>query len=286
MRKELTSKNKRKWIVGGILFFSGVALLTTGFATWVVGINRTQQSGDNHVEVMGTKNEMFKLDIINDATTDYNVKLAEKVKTSGTYDNEIVQIEGEEEEDLKIKLGFTIEVGSSTKVVPDKIKIEFNYSDKAAEGTEPTEAMKNTDANKVTSEKRNYRDAGQYTYIDLALLEITIPDATSSEVVPGWTITQKGTSTVYSYLSEIKIFNWGTFFNNKTPYDFYNSLYNNPETGEGQSGHQVLEDDVSNIVNELDDLKKAFYPYKEGSETESVFKPISLLLTCTTKDRA
>ena len=46
MRKELNSKSKRKWIAGGIAAFASVALLTTGLATYIVGVSNTSVSLD------------------------------------------------------------------------------------------------------------------------------------------------------------------------------------------------------------------------------------------------
>ena len=63
MKKDLKSKSKRKWIVGGVLLFGGVALLTTGFATWAIGVNQTKQNLGTSVTVEGTVNESVKLTI-------------------------------------------------------------------------------------------------------------------------------------------------------------------------------------------------------------------------------
>ena len=43
MKKEINSKSRRRWIMGGLAAFASVALLTTGFAVWVVGGNETQK---------------------------------------------------------------------------------------------------------------------------------------------------------------------------------------------------------------------------------------------------
>ena len=63
MKKDLKSKSKRKWIVGGVLLFGGVALLTTGFATWAIGVNQTKQNLGTNVSVQGTVNESVKLTV-------------------------------------------------------------------------------------------------------------------------------------------------------------------------------------------------------------------------------
>ena len=62
MRKELNSKSKRKWIAGGIAAFASVALLTTGLATYIVGVSNTSVSLDGvKVNVDTAKNATLEL---------------------------------------------------------------------------------------------------------------------------------------------------------------------------------------------------------------------------------
>ena len=51
MKKEINSKSRRKWIMGGLAAFASVALLTTGFAVWVVGSQKMSDKGDVSVTV-------------------------------------------------------------------------------------------------------------------------------------------------------------------------------------------------------------------------------------------
>lgn len=51
MRKELKSKSRRKWLLGGSLTFASVALLTTGFATWVIGVHKPSGDGQADIDV-------------------------------------------------------------------------------------------------------------------------------------------------------------------------------------------------------------------------------------------
>ena len=48
MKRELNSRSRRKWVVGGAMVFGSIALLSTGFATWVIGTNI--QSQDQKIE--------------------------------------------------------------------------------------------------------------------------------------------------------------------------------------------------------------------------------------------
>ena len=106
MKKDLKSKSKRKWIVGGVLLFGGVALLTTGFATWVIGVNRTTQNNNANVTVQGTENESVKLTV---QLTDSAITVSEKHEKAS---NEIIGTKAEEKEtDFNIGLKITIEAG-------------------------------------------------------------------------------------------------------------------------------------------------------------------------------
>ena len=109
LRKGLLSKGKKKWIIGGALLFGGVSLLTTGFATWIVGINQLRQNLGTVVQVEGTLNESVQLIVTASSTPDaLGVNVGEN-HTKGT--NEIVG-NSEGETDFVVNLDLTIEVGN------------------------------------------------------------------------------------------------------------------------------------------------------------------------------
>ena len=47
MKKSIKKSSRRKWVVGGVAFFGSIALLTTGFATWVIGASNTKDDMNN-----------------------------------------------------------------------------------------------------------------------------------------------------------------------------------------------------------------------------------------------
>ena len=63
MKKSIMSKSKRKWIVGGFAFFGGIALLTTGFAAWVFGVNQNTSGSGVNVGSDTAINDTIFLDI-------------------------------------------------------------------------------------------------------------------------------------------------------------------------------------------------------------------------------
>ena len=94
MKKEINSKSRRKWIRGGLAAFASVALLTTGFAVWVVGVQKNKVNGDIGVTVDTAQNESvvfkFNLDSADSAIElKENVEyFGEQAETSQTITNE------------------------------------------------------------------------------------------------------------------------------------------------------------------------------------------------------
>ena len=107
MKKDLKSKSKRKWIVGGVLLFGGVALLTTGFATWAIGVNQTKQNLGTNVSVQGTVNESVKLTV---TPVEMGINVSEKHSLD---DNEIFYTkEDAVDKDFIVKVNVKLEIGA------------------------------------------------------------------------------------------------------------------------------------------------------------------------------
>lgn len=81
MRKELKSKSRRKWLIGGSLAFASVALLTTGFATWVIAVSAKTKNTDTNVNVDTVRNESIVLTYTLDEN-DESIYLGENVAVS------------------------------------------------------------------------------------------------------------------------------------------------------------------------------------------------------------
>ena len=65
MKKSIKKSSRRKWVVGGVAFFGSIALLTTGFATWVVGVNESSDDGEVTigVDAVDNKSVIFTVDV-------------------------------------------------------------------------------------------------------------------------------------------------------------------------------------------------------------------------------
>lgn len=270
MRKKVMSTSKRKWIVSGLLGFGAVALLTTGFATWVVGVQKTKTDVEIDSTVEGTKNSMINITI--DSSADNKVVFSEK------HAGDFVNTEGEVDTDFKITPKIKIEIGKGQEKLADKISFKLGYKEK---GEDPETDV---DHNKVpitdADTKTHFKSATAYEYFEISdeAKEITIPAASDGT----WTITTNDNSYVYEFNQSITIFKWGSFFNHQTPGQYYDSLYKNGLKSETERDPAVktlfnTQEDADFVVEEMEQMKNLF-----NSTTEAP-KHIKLVCDLTTK---
>ena len=254
LRKGLLSKGKKKWIIGGALLFGGVSLLTTGFATWIVGINQLRQNLGTVVQVEGTLNESVKL-IVTASSATSNALGVNVGENHDKGPNEIVG-NSEGETDFVVNLDLTIEVGNEylTKNTLTDITFEFNY--------EVVEGISNnkTSNNKINvAASSNTHKAGDYTYLDIdSQSTIAVKSTEESGVFTKSELTSAVTYTV-SNLS-VTLFKWGSFFDGMAPSSYYNKLYNDSDyrTDKGL-GITDSAEDQDLVVRELTALQDALH---------------------------
>ena len=241
MRKELKSKSRRKWLLGGSLAFASVALLTTGFATWVIGTQKTSGDGQVNIGVDTAKDNSVELTFSLD-DTDKKIFVAEYAGNS----NSNLTIERDESEadtkpdwDIKIK-DLNIIVGETFyNSIKDKqgLKIVFELQKGVTEG----------DINSVTDDKvgvRGGQEISSWNYIKLAksAFDVTLP-----KVYPagGKIYDINGTPDNKTFS-----FTWGSYFGEKAPSDFYKEK-------EGSKESQTLREYYQKALQELQAMKTA-----------------------------
>ena len=208
MRKEINSKSKRKWVAGGLAAFASVALLTTGFATWVVINSSTNKDNSVTVNVDTAQNTSVRMTFEVEGT----LTLQESNETAKSVTNPTVigTKKGDVFTDnplvITIKT-FTIKFGANADLNSYK-KLNFSI---AKAGTKD----KNVD-NLVDSKNNllaDYRTKdGSFTYFD-APESITVDLNNSSRISSG----TDGTS-IWTYDGSTSLsFKWGTFFGGKSP---------------------------------------------------------------------
>lgn len=222
MKKSIKKSSRRKWIVGGVAFFGSIALLTTGFATWVVGVNDNKEDGKVTigVDTVDNKSVIFTVDVDGN---DNKIKLAEKEAITGQpiVNADFSETEGVSDADFTFNLtNFYIEIGADSLNNYNKIKLTI---------AEHQEGKANNNAGADTT---NTRDGeGPWDYLELVTTEIQFKGAENA-AAQGWTRTPSGSlesaSTIkYERDTVVPVtLDWGNYFGTeKSPAKFYNSKY-------------------------------------------------------------
>lgn len=206
MKKEINSKSRRKWIMGGLAAFASVALLTTGFAVWVVGASKTEDNKDVNVTVDTAKNSSINF------TLNVQDKPSIALKESAAVTGKIVNVAAGDASENPLQISYsqsTITYGSSYDFKFTSIEFTIEEADDYAS------VKTAADANKLTG--KYARTGTDFTYL-------TAPakiDISSLEKVKS----SSGNSTTITIPAGKLDFTWGTFFNAKSPANFYNELY-------------------------------------------------------------
>lgn len=238
MRKELKSKSRRKWLLGGSLAFASVALLTTGFATWVIGTQQTSGDGKVNIGVDTAKDNSVELTFSLD-DTDSKIFVSEAVgDTNPNLKIERGESEADTEPDWTIKIKeLNVVVGQtfyeSLAGKQDlKIVFELQKDVTAAE-----------DKNLVTEDKVKVRtESSSWNYITLKTNEfkVTLPP---SYPAGGKIYDISDTDKTFS-------FDWGSYFNGDAPSKFY-------QDNEKNRGSLSLREYYQKALQELQAMKTA-----------------------------
>lgn len=281
MKKQISSVSKRKWIVGGFLFFGGLALLTTGLATWIIGTTILTDRDDLGVSVDTAKNQSVSIQA---ELSDESLYLRENVSKNNADADQIIFTDSDEAADLTIKFSkITIECGieyyqehfceydSQTATYtpkPFQLSVDFDYDGGFMNGlsAEAKANLEDLTSNNIVNalsnkfaEERIYYDSttssttDTYTYIDMVqnYISVNAADITKWEDVNNFkqlVITEKEFN-----------FTWGTFFSyrnnadeivNNGPSAFYNYLSSkNGSSWRTLSNLQKVEDEI-NLMNQ------------------------------------
>lgn len=212
MRKELKSKSRRKWLIGGSLAFASVALLTTGFATWVIGTQKTSGDGQADIDVDTVQDKSVELTF---SLNENKIFVAEDVGKS----NPNLTIERKEAD---TKPDWNIEIKDLSIVVGKEF---YNESLKGKELKIAFELQKDVaaaeDKNSVTDDKVGVRGGGSsWNYIKVKskseFFNVSLP---STYPTDGKIYDINDTS--HNSDEKIISFDWGSYFDGKAPSEFY-----------------------------------------------------------------
>lgn len=207
MKKEMNSKSKRKWIMGGVIAFCSVALLSTGFAVWQVGVNQASKEGEISVSVDTAQNNSVKIDA---ALSDSTIKLAE----SAAINTGFVTSDATDGDFSVTFSSFEITMGSDAYTSNSYKFVKFSIQ--AAAG----DYVDNKTASGANSFSDLDSDRGD-SYFDLAVTYMELESESDSK------FTAKKTNAPYSFdltSKTVELFKWGSFFDNSSPCTYYNKL--------------------------------------------------------------
>ena len=240
MKKSIKKSSRRKWVVGGVAFFGSIALLTTGFATWVVGVNDNNESNTVNVNVETTENASvsFTMTYASGESADNTITIDEP-KPYTFEGNEIINPgEGESKFDFTVtfeSVDITIGHGAQEKNGYDGI--EF-----AITGT-------NNEIQSAGNKLGTARSGGPWTYL-------AAPETKTFEELKLVKADEDGTSAITWTGSNVEIaFDWGTFFGGDTPCTYYNTLYNDGNLSSSIGNDNAI---VDAIYSEMSAMETAF----------------------------
>lgn len=239
MRKELKSKSRRKWLLGGSLAFASVALLTTGFATWVIGTRQTSGDGQLNIGVDTAQDNSVELTFSLAEDKIFVAEDAGSTNSNLTIERNEADTESKPDWDIKIK-DLNIVVGETFyNSIKDKqgLKIVFELQ------KDVTEAE---DKNLVTEDEVGVRTGSSWNYIKLAKskFDVTLPKAyPAGGKIYDINDTPNNPDKTFS-------FTWGSYFNEDAPSKFY-------QDNEKNNGSQTLREYYQKALQELQAMNTA-----------------------------
>ena len=240
MKKEINSKSRRKWIMGGLAAFASVALLTTGFAVWVVGVTQTKKDGDVTVDVDTAQNQSVTF-----ALKLYDSGISLKEKNTTTNDEDFVKVTGNDNLETDFSISFSEFQISMPTGWFDSIKISIMdpstiTSDESTSST--TKFVDNKVADKDIKLRAEKRKGA--TYFDLVNDNLSLSDSETFDSKEDNGVT---TYTYKSLNTSVQFFKWGSFFDGDAPTDYYNKKVFAGDAAEGKTAANAkfVEDELN-----------------------------------------
>ncbi len=253
---------RRKTILGAVLGFGAVALLTTGAASYIISISTTSVEDSVGITVDTVKGDFVEIKLAEEET-DMSIKLTEtdaddyvpaNYAVGFSSDADGIQLDPGEVP-LEITLP-TVTITYGTSWLEGGNELQLNYSltyDSAHNSNIKNLVSESGDLiNKRETGDVNYASANYFTYL-VAPASAKIGTGTGDNGVSTLTLSkQKAT------------FGWGSFFGNQSPLEYYNGLFYKAN-GEGgaldgsdTAGREEIDIDIaSNISKELNAMHGA-----------------------------
>lgn len=243
---------RRKTILGAVLGFGAVALLTTGAASYIISVSNPTTDKEIGVTVDTVQRQFVEL-VVPDSSL--GIKLGET--SSIEADSNAVGAESIEKNSLELNLGAVkVTYGKDFLDVEQKLQLQFSLSydgGKNANNLVSTALLPDIHSNELKTTN------GSWTYVD-APVALDVPTATVGGTVTVDNQDAEGL-TVVTWTNLKVSFQWGSFWQTVTsmsgtrlsPAQFYNSHFY--KTGDS-SGRQLLTlETAQQIAKELEGMQ-------------------------------
>lgn len=227
------NKNKKsKIVLFSVIGLAAVSIGTVGFATWVVGVQRTEVGLQLSAKVDDTQNKSIMLEAV--INPDYEFKVAETQEHNTITDNDLVVTGntgsnsiGYDRNAMKFQFSTLQFSCGDAATKPSKLTLKL--------ATDGANSFNTVTANKLGSERTD----SPWTYLSLDYtLTLDYNEGVSKNVTAKAKVEGQSYTT---YEIDTKTFDmhWGTFFgnasyeSNTSPLQYYNSISNKKEGGSG-----------------------------------------------------
>lgn len=223
MKKNTNLTSRRKWVLTGVMGFAGVALLTTGFATFIVGNMNNTVAEDIGVTVDTVQNNSVELTV---DLSDSDIILKET--TSKGTSTDIVQSDAVDATALDITGNITVKYGDSffnkeTHNMYLKFSLKYLTGSKNDPHPNNQKNLIKDAGNAIGTTYRNKAKTAAST-AEGTLDSWTYIEAPATVDLTNETPTAEGNLNVITLDAKKLSFTWGSFFNNVSPVTYYNSL--------------------------------------------------------------
>lgn len=223
------NKNKKsKIVLFSVIGLAAVSIGTVGFATWVVGVQRTEVGLQLSAKVDDTQNKSIMLEAEIDAT--HTFKVAETQKHDTITGNDLV-VTGS---------SGSNSIGYASDAMTFKFRtLQFSCGDAATRPSKLILSLATGESintfNTVTENKLgSERSGASWTYLALQY-ELNLSYEGGTPNVTAQTKAEGASFTTYKITQTVFEMHWGTFFGNGTyesnvsPLNYYNNISNKKE---------------------------------------------------------
>lgn len=252
--------SKNKWVLDGIVAFASIALISTGFAAWQIGLSTTSQTNTVNVAVDGVKNDTVLLSV---TLSDSSITLADTSEVNEGY------VRSDGNGDFGIAGTVRLEVSKSYLESNTINSVDFSFV--TGEGYVSNCVTDTTNGNLTGFHDDSSTTLASLTYFDLVTTSLAFPTVSATDgSIATSTAWAKGDNNGNNYVytstiaSTTTFFKWGTYFgNSETVSAFYNGKIG---TATNSLSSDSQNQEVTKLLSYVESELTAMYTQLNGEE--------------------